>query len=187
LIGASAGGPAAVAAIIKQLPADFRAAIVLAQHVDSVFVPTLATWLSQQGVLPVRVAVEGDRPESGRMLVADSKRHLVFKSRHRLGYTTVPENSAHYPSIDTFFQSAARFCSANDVAILLTGMGRDGAAGLKLLREAGVMTIAQDAPSSAVYGMPKAAAEADAAKEILALNAIAPRLLSIFRRNVKPI
>jgi two-component system response regulator WspF len=121
------------------------------------------------------------------VLVADTKRHLVFKDSRRLGYSSEPANSLYYPNIDALFQSAARFCARDTVAVLLTGMGRDGALGLKALRNAGAMNIAQDQVSSTVYGMPKAAAETDAASEILPLDAIAPRLISIFQKGAKRI
>jgi two-component system, chemotaxis family, response regulator WspF len=185
MIGASAGGPAAFAAILGKLDANFPAAIVIAQHVDAVFIPTFAQWLGQQCALPVGVAVEGDRPTPGKILLADSNKHLLFTGRRRLGYTTQPEDSHFYPSIDVLFESAAKFCGPGVVAVLLTGMGRDGARGLKALRNAGAVTIAQDAGSSAVYGMPKAAAEALAAKEILPLDSIPGRLIALFQQNGK--
>jgi two-component system response regulator WspF len=183
LIGASAGGPAAIASILHALPGDFPAAIVLAQHVDSQFVPTLAQWLAKQCSLPVRVAVDGDVAEAGCVLIADAEKHLIFTARRTLGYTPTPADSPYHPSIDVLFESAAKFCAPDVVGVLLTGMGRDGARGLKAMRDAGARTIAQDADSCAVYGMPKAAAESNAAKEILALNAIAPRLISLFHHG----
>lgn len=95
-------------------------------------------------------------------------------------YTAEPVNEIYRPSIDVFFESVAQYWSGDAVGVLLTGMGRDGAQGLKLMRQQGYVTVAQDQRSSAVYGMPKAAAAIDAAVHILALDAIAPRLLEIF-------
>jgi two-component system, chemotaxis family, response regulator WspF len=185
IIGASAGGPAAFAAILGKLPANFPAAIVIAQHLDAVFVQTFAQWLGQQSPFPVGIAMQGDHLTPGKVLLADSNKHLIFTGRRRLGYTPHPEDSHFHPSIDVLFESAAKLCGPGVVAVLLTGMGRDGARGLKALRDTGATTIAQDADSSAVYGMPKAAAEALAAKEILPLDSIPGRLTTLFQQNGK--
>ncbi|BCP55747.1 chemotaxis response regulator protein-glutamate methylesterase [Kaistia sp. 32K] len=176
-IGASAGGPAAVAAVLGKLPADFPAAIVLVQHLDEQFVAGLADWLGRHTALSVRAAIEGDRPVPGTVLVASTSDHLVFKSSRELGYAAEPRQHIYRPSIDVFFESAARWWQDDLVGVLLTGMGRDGATGLKTLRERQHLTIAQDRATSAVYGMPKAAAELGAAAEILPLDSIASRLV----------
>ncbi|QJP17305.1 chemotaxis response regulator protein-glutamate methylesterase [Starkeya sp. ORNL1] len=176
-IGASAGGPAAVAAVLGGLPGDIPAALVLVQHVDEKFVPGLADWLGQHTALPVRPAQDGDRPEVGVVLVAATSNHLVFKSATELGYTSEPRDYPYRPSVDVFFESAARRWGGELFGVLLTGMGRDGARGLKTLRDAHHLTIAQDQATSAVYGMPKAAAAIGAAVDILPLNSIANRLI----------
>jgi len=176
-IGASAGGPAAVAAILARLPGDFPAALVLVQHLDVQFVAGLADWLGQQTPLKVRAAREGETPKPGTVLVAASSDHLVFKTRRVLGYTPQPHDQLYRPSVDVFFESAARWWPDGLVGVLLTGMGKDGAIGLKKLRESGHLTLAQDQATSAVYGMPKAAAALGAATEILPLEAIAARLV----------
>jgi two-component system, chemotaxis family, response regulator WspF len=175
-LGSSAGGPAALATVLSQLPADFRAPVVIVQHVDVQFAPGLANWLDSQTKLQVRLAREGDRPEPGTALLAGKDLHLVFASPTRLTYTRHPEDCSYRPSVDAFFKSAAQFWRGDIVAALLTGMGRDGAEGLKDLHAAGHHTIAQDRATCAVYGMPKAAAELGAASEILALDKIGPSL-----------
>lgn len=182
-IGASAGGPAAVAALLGKLPRDFPAALVLVQHLDAKFVAGLVDWLDLQTVLPVRAAKEGERPAVGTVLVASTSDHLVFKTRSELGYTAQPRDQLYRPSVDVFFESAARLWQDDLVGVLLTGMGRDGAAGLKRLRERGHLTIAQDQATSAVYGMPKAAAALGAAAEILPLDSIASRLIDACSRS----
>lgn len=176
-IGASAGGPAAVAAVLSKLPRDLPAAIVLIQHVDAQFVPGLVSWLGQHTALPIRSARDGDRLETGTVFIAATNDHLVFRSTGELTYTSEPRDNLYRPSVDVFFESVARRWRGDVVAVLLTGMGRDGAKGLKLLRDKGYLTIAQDAATSAVYGMPKAAAAIGAAAEILPLDLIAPRLV----------
>jgi len=180
VIGASAGGPAALAAILGGLPRNFSAAIVIIQHVDARFAPGLADWLRQHCALSVRIAGEGDRPVSGEVLIAGRDDHLVFKSKDQLGYTDKPVEHAYRPSVDVFMHSAARYWAGPVVGVLLTGMGSDGAKGLKALRNAGHHTIAQDRETSAVYGMPKAAAAIAAAVDILPLDQIAPRLIELF-------
>jgi len=176
-IGASAGGPAALASILGSLPREFPAAIVIVQHVDPQFVPMMATWLKQQSALSVRIARPEDRPQANTVLIAGTNDHLVFVSSLSLGYSPEPRDCCYRPSVDVFFESVVRYWKGDVAGVLLTGMGRDGARGLKALREAGSLTIAQDAGSSAVYGMPKAAVELNAAARILPVNEIAKELV----------
>ena len=177
VIGASAGGPAALALLLKGLPAKFPAAIVVVQHIDARFVDGLANWLGEQCSLPVRLAREGDRPEVGTVLLAGHGGHLILRADGRLAYVSEPRNHAFCPSIDIFFQSVCEGWSGATSGVLLTGMGADGALGLKALRLKGRHTIAQDRATSAVYGMPKAAAAVGAAIDILPLDRIAARLV----------
>jgi len=179
-IGASAGGPMALVEVLGSLPADFSAAIVIIQHVDAQFAPGLADWLNQHSRMPVRLACEGDKITMGTALIASTSDHLVFTNANTLGYTPNPVEYVYRPSVDVFFQSVAKHWHGEVVGILLTGMGRDGAKGLKILKEAGHHTIAQDRASSAVYGMPKAAVALDAAIDVLSLNQIGPALQRIF-------
>jgi len=181
-IGSSAGGPAALAKVLSGLPADFSAAIVIVQHVDALFARGMAEWLNQHSQLPVRVAQEGDRLESGCVFLAGTADHLTLTSARRLAYTPEPSDYAYRPSVDVFFHSVCRHWQHEAVGVLLTGMGRDGALGLKALRDKGCHTIAQDQTSSAVYGMPKAAVTLNAAVDVLPLERIATRLISIFDR-----
>ncbi len=180
-IGSSAGGPAALAKVLGGLPRDFPAAVVIVQHVDERFAVGMAAWLNQISPLPVRVIEEGDQPVPGTVLLASTRDHLLLKSTDRLGYAPGPVDLVYRPSVDVFFQSVSKEWLGDVVGVLLTGMGRDGAVGLKTLRDKGWHTIAQDRASSAVYGMPKAAAELDAAVEILALDRIASRLARMFQ------
>jgi two-component system, chemotaxis family, response regulator WspF len=174
-IGASAGGPAALAKLLGGLPPTFPAAIVIVQHVDTQFAQGLAEWLAQQSAWPLRLAREGDRPSTGSALLAGTSDHLVLHG-DRLGYRPDPVDYAYRPSIDVFFHSVVREWRGAAFGVLLTGMGRDGALGLKAMRDKGHHTLAQDEASSAVYGMPKAAAKIGAAVDILSLDQIAPRL-----------
>ncbi|WP_095189409.1 chemotaxis response regulator protein-glutamate methylesterase [Pseudomonas sp. Irchel 3E19] len=179
-IGSSAGGPAALEVLLKGLPRNFSAAIVLVQHVDQVFAAGMAEWLASASGLDVRLAREGEPPQAGAVLLAGTNHHIRLLKNGTLAYTAEPVNEIYRPSIDVFFESIASYWSGDAVGVLLTGMGRDGAQGLKLMRQQGYLTIAQDQQSSAVYGMPKAAAAIDAAVEIRPLEKIAPRLLEVF-------
>ncbi|MDA8482391.1 chemotaxis response regulator protein-glutamate methylesterase [Pseudomonas resinovorans] len=176
-IGASAGGPASLAQLLKQLPADFSASVVLVQHVDEVFAAGMADWLASESRLPVRLAREGEPPQPGSILLAGTNNHLRLLKNGTLAYTAEPISHVYRPSIDVFFDSLVEHWRGEAIGVLLTGMGRDGAEGLKHMRDKGFLTIAQDRASCAVYGMPKAAAAIGAAVEILALERIAPRLV----------
>jgi two-component system response regulator WspF len=178
-IGASAGGPAALATVLRGLPHDFPAAVVIVQHVDEQFAPGMATWLGQHTALTVRVAAEGDRLAPGTVLLAGTSNHLVLKGSDRVGYDVEPTEYSYRPSVDVLFQSVSHHWPGDVIGVLLTGMGHDGAVGLRALRNQGHHTIAQDEASSAVYGMPKAAARLQAAVEILPVDRIAPRLMGI--------
>jgi two-component system response regulator WspF len=177
VIGCSAGGPAALAALLGALPVGIPAGIVVVQHVDEQFAAGLAEWLNQRSPLPVRLAREGDRPTPGLVQLAGSADHLVLFSHDTLGYQLVPRDTPYRPSIDVFFDSVVQHWRGRALGVLLTGMGQDGARGLKSLRDAGHFTLAQDQGSCAVYGMPKAAAALNAATEILPLERIAARLV----------
>lgn len=177
-IGASAGGPAALAVLLRALPGDLRAAVVIVQHVDAQFAPGMADWLGQQSSLPVRLAQESDRLAAGEVLIAGRADHLVLHRSGVLGYVKEPAEYHYRPSVDVFFHSVARCWADRTVGVLLTGMGRDGALGLKALRDRGCYTAAQDASTSAVYGMPKAAAEIGAAVDILPLQHIAAHAIT---------
>jgi two-component system response regulator WspF len=179
-IGSSAGGPAALEQLLKGLPVNFPAAIVLVQHVDQVFAAGMAEWLSTASGLPVRLAREGEAPRAGTVLLAGTNHHIRLLKNGTLAYTAEPVNEIYRPSIDVFFESVARYWAGDAVGVLLTGMGRDGAQGLKLMRQQGYLTIAQDQQSCAVYGMPKAAAAIDAAVEIKPLETISMRLKEVF-------
>jgi chemotaxis response regulator CheB len=185
VIGASAGGPAALARVLSRLPADFPAAIVVIQHVDPQFTDGLASWLGYQTPLPVRIAREGDHPRAGTVLLAGTRNHLVFSGLGTLGYTAYPLDSPWRPSIDVFFESIRDYWRGDVIGVLLTGMGRDGADGLKTIHDAGHHTIVQDRGTSAVFGMPKAAIEIKAVSEVLPVDKIGPRVVAVLQQLSK--
>jgi two-component system response regulator WspF len=172
----------ALATVLRKQPADFGGAIVMVQHVDKAFAEGMAQWLDGQTELTVRVAVSGDTPKAGEALLAATNDHLYVTRSGSLDYTSEPASTPYRPSVDVFFQSVVEHWHGDAIGVLLTGMGRDGAIGLKAMRAKGYRTIAQDEASSAVYGMPKAAAALDAARRILPLGSIAAELVSNVKR-----
>ncbi len=176
-IGASTGGPKTLAQVLGQIPAGLSTAFVVVQHIDAQFAPGLVSWLNGQIPMPVIPAEPGKAPLPGTVCLSITNDHLVVEANGRFAHVAEPIEEPYRPSVDVFFQSLVRHWQAPGQAVLLTGMGRDGGAGLLALRRAGWHTIAQDEASSVVYGMPKAAAELGAAIEILAAGAIAPSLL----------
>lgn len=184
-IGASSGGPHALAQVLAALPEDFASPVVIVQHVDQHFSSELAQWLDKQCALEVRLANRDDVLTPGRVLVAGSNDHLIIRADNHLDYTPFPRELAYRPSVDIFFNSVADNWKGNVVAVLLTGMGRDGAEGLLRLRNKGIHTIAQDEATCAVYGMPKAAAKLNAAVEILPLQEIGVALTRLLPARYK--
>jgi two-component system, chemotaxis family, response regulator WspF len=173
VIGASTGGPQALRTILAQLPADFPAAIVVIQHIDAQFAAGFVDWLDQQTDLPVQIAHAGATLKASTVTIAATNHHLILQPDQTLTYTPHPLDLPYRPSVDVFFQSVAHHYPQPGVAMLLTGMGRDGAEGLRSLQSVGWYTIAQDQSSCVVYGMPKAAIERGAVSEVAPIDAMA--------------
>jgi len=176
LVGASTGGPKAIADLLAPLPHDWNVAVVIVQHVDVAFSAGLAKWLGDRTGHPVRVAEHGQRPRAGDVLVAGTNDHLVMARNGTLEYREEPREVFFRPSVDVFFESVAEAAPPAGAAIVLTGMGRDGARGLLRLKSRGWLTIAQNEATSVVWSMPKAAIDLNAAGEVLAVEQM-PRLL----------
>ena len=175
-IGSSTGGPRTLATVLAHLPRDIATALVVVQHIDAQFAPGLVSWLDGQIALPVRAAEAGRAPQAGTVSVAVSNDHLVIQADGRFAYVPEPLEEPYRPSVDVFYRSLIKHWREPGVAVLLTGMGRDGGKGMLELRRAGWHTIAQDEASCAVYGMPKAAVELGGAIEVLPPEAIARSL-----------
>jgi two-component system chemotaxis response regulator CheB len=186
-IGASTGGPAALVAILRGLPASFPIPIVLVMHIGPLFANALAEWLDGQSPIRVTHATHGQllpRVGEGKVLMAPPDRHLVLRDG-RLLLSDAPERHSCRPSVDVLFASVADDLGSSAAACLLTGMGRDGADGLLAVRRAGGRTIAQDEATSVVYGMPREAALLGAAEQVLPLDQVAPALCAFARTNVR--
>ena len=171
-IGASTGGPRAVADVLRALPAPLPAAVIIVQHLSQPFMQGYADWLGAETGRPVALARAGQLVAAGDTLIAGEERHLALGPDGRLIYRDEPRAHPHRPSVDEFFDSLALHARPG-IAVLLTGMGRDGADGLLRLRRAGWHTIAQDERTSVVWGMPGAAHRLGAAVETLPVEFIA--------------
>lgn len=174
-IGASTGGPKALATVLGSLPGDLAVPVMITQHMPPVFTGFLAGRLDGASALSVREAVAGDLLEPGCAYLAPGDHHLVLRRSAR-GIVTVldqspPENWCR-PSVDVMFRSIAEVVGGDVLAVMLTGMGHDGRDGTALLKERGARVIAQDEASSVVWGMPGAVATAGLADEVLALDRI---------------
>ncbi|MEO0768163.1 MAG: chemotaxis-specific protein-glutamate methyltransferase CheB [Cyanobacteria bacterium J06649_4] len=178
-IGASTGGPQALHVLLSQLPKDCPP-VVCVQHISVGFLPGLVGWLQRDCAADITIAQAGDRPTPGRVYFAPSECHLKLDTRGRFERVeNTPAVDGHRPSITVTFESLAQYYGQRVVGILLTGMGQDGATGLKKIREAGGFTIAQDEETSVVFGMPQVAIELGAARQVLPIEAITPKLTQI--------
>jgi two-component system chemotaxis response regulator CheB len=177
-IGASTGGPKAVMRLLREIPRESRARIVVVQHISCGFAAGFAEWLDRDVPCTVRLARDGEVLPEGVALVAPNNRHLEIVDGRVLLSETAPVNSCR-PSVDVLFRSLARQLAPSVVAVLLSGMGRDGAEGMAALRRSGGYNIVQDEASCAVFGMPKVAVELGAPHQVLPLGQIGPRVLEL--------
>jgi two-component system response regulator WspF len=173
-IGASTGGPQALAVVLAGLARPLDYSVVVVQHLDTLFVPGLVEWLTDEAKTSARQIEAGQRPMVGTIHVACTSDHLVLTAAGAFQYVREPAGHVYRPSVDVFFDSLLKARARPGVALLLTGMGRDGAAGMKALHQAGWKTIAQDQASSIVWGMPGAAVKLHAADQVLPLDRIGP-------------
>jgi len=180
-IGVSTGGPHALQYIFSQLPADFPGTIVVVQHMPENFTEMFARRLDETSALRVKEAQSGDLLMPGRALICPGSRHLKVK-KLPLGNVALlsdePRIRGHRPSADVLFRSAAEEFGPQTVAVIMTGMGDDGAEGLGTVKAAGGLTIAQSEDSCVVYGMPKAAVDRGYASRIVGLEAMASTLIA---------
>lgn len=178
-IGASTGGPQALATVLGELPEDLEAAVVVVQHMADGFIEGLAHWLDGLCALPVAVASPGRRLLPGTVSIAPSGANLIVHDSLRVTTAEPPKTQYHVPGIDETLSSIAAAVGPYAVGVLLTGMGRDGAMGLKRMRERGALTIAQDEATCAVYGMPAAAVAIGAAELQLPIGEIGPAVRQV--------
>jgi two-component system chemotaxis response regulator CheB len=169
VIGISTGGPAALTELIPALPPDLRIAIVVVQHMPAGFTGALAERLDAVSRISVHEAQAGDRPLAGTVMIAPGDHHLEFDDRGAIVLTGGPHVNGCRPAADVTMISAARVWGRRALAVVMTGMGKDGAAGALAIKRADGKTLAQDQASSVIYGMPKAAIDAGAIDEVAGL------------------
>lgn len=185
VVGASTGGPEALKVFLRMLPQD-APGVVVVQHMPEGFTASFAAQLDGLCAMSVREARDGDAVSRGTVLIAPGNYHLLLKSRGNSFYVEVRDGqlvNRHKPSVDVLFRSSARYAGANALGVILTGMGDDGARGLKELRDAGAVTFAQDEATCVVYGMPKEALHLGGVSSMLPLAALAPAVMKAMRLN----
>ncbi len=178
-IGASTGGPIALQTILSGLPSDFPVPLLIVQHISAGFVEGFAQWLAQSSGFPVHIASEGEYLLPGHAYVAPEGFHMLVKARNRITLSRAEPKDGLRPSVSYLFGSVAQAFGQNAIGVLLTGMGKDGAQELKLMKDMGAITIAQDEASSVVHGMPGEAISLSAATHVLPPERIAALLASL--------
>ena len=184
-IGTSTGGTQALEAVLTRLPPTI-AGIVIVQHMPEQFTAMFAERLNSLCTIEVREGRNNDRVMPGRALIAPGGRHMLLKRNGAQYYIEVldgPLVNRHKPSVDVLFRSVARFAGGNAIGVIMTGMGDDGARGLKEMKDAGAATIAQDEASCVVFGMPREAIKLGAADRVLPLQQIPAALIEILNRR----
>jgi two-component system chemotaxis response regulator CheB len=182
-IGASTGGPPVLQTILSSLIKDFSGSILIVQHVAHGFLPGMVEWLNQTTGVPVHIGSHGTLPLAGHAYLAPDDFHMGIGAGGRIVLAGgEPENGVR-PAVSHLFRSLAEAYGPDAVGVLLTGMGKDGAAELKLMRDNGAATIAQDRESSVVHGMPGVAIELGAAIHILPADKIAAAIVTVINRK----
>lgn len=182
-IGASTGGPPVIQTILSGLPRDFPAPVLVVQHMATGFTEGFVEWLGQTVGVPVHLATHGETVLPGHVYVAPDELQMRVEQGGRVGLSRAEPENGLRPSVSFLFRSVAAVYGSGAVAGLLTGMGRDGAEELKVLRDLGALTFAQDKESSIVHGMPGAAILLDAATLVLPPEKIASTLVGITNRR----
>lgn len=177
VIGASTGGPGAVEHIISNLPSNLKIPVVVAQHMPQRFLETFTQRLNEQGPFPVKLARQGESLKGGIIYIVPGQANTrieqsVFNGTYLFTFTEKKYQEFNYPSIDCLFESVADTFGKNSIGVILTGMGKDGTVGLGKIKQMGGYTIAQDENSSVVYGMPKAAYDFGAVRQVVSLKQI---------------
>ncbi len=183
VIGASTGGPPVLLTILSGLPKDFSVPLLIVQHMAPGFISAFAEWLAQGSILPVHVASHGELILPGHVYMAPDGFHMKMRGNGRISLTEEEPKNGLRPSVSHLFRSAAEVCGSNAIGVLLTGMGKDGAEELKLMKERGAITIAQDKESSVVNGMPGEAVHLAAATYVLSPDRIPMALQTLVNGN----
>ena len=181
-VATSAGGPPALATLLGGL-VGFAVPVVIVQHISEGFVSGLALWLTAASQMPVRVAVSGERLRAGTAYLAPDGAHLLVARTQQVKLDTTTRAGRFRPSADMLLASVAESCGAEAIGVILTGMGNDGVAGARAMREAGARVLVQDPATAAVSGMPQSAVDAGVASAVLPLEALAGYLRGLVRET----
>lgn len=173
IIAVSTGGPAALSQVIPALPPDLKLAVVVVQHMPAGFTAPLAERLNTASRVAVKEAQDGDRPLPGSVLIAPGDRHLEFDERGMVTLSDGPMVNGCRPAADVTMQSAVKVYGRRTLGVVMTGMGKDGAAGALAIKRVEGKTMAQDQATSVIFGMPRAAIDAGAIDEVVPLDEIA--------------
>ncbi len=182
-IGASTGGPPVLQTILAALPADFALPVLIVQHIAKGFLPGMAEWLRQTSGLKVQIAAYGVQVMPGHVYMAPDDFQMGLSSDGHIVLTRSNSGEGLCPSVACLFDSLADVCGRQAIGVLLTGMGKDGAAELKRLKDCGAVTLVQDKASSVVHGMPGEAVRLDAATQVLPPERIAQQLIQLARQH----
>lgn len=183
-IGTSTGGPPVLQTILAALPKDFPAPVLVVQHIARGFLTGMAEWLKQTTGLQVHIASYGILPRPGHVYLAPDDFHMGVSARGEIVLTREEPVNGLRPAVSFLFRSLAEAYGPNALGVLLTGMGKDGAAELKLMRDKGAVTIAQDLESSVVHGMPGEAIALGGATHVLPADKIADALVTLVNHRV---
>lgn len=183
VVGASAGGPESARQLFEKLPADFPLPIVFVQHIDSHFADGFAVWLNSYSNIPVVIAYDNQVPEAGKIYMPPGGKHIIIGSNKHIKLVSETIQNIPVPSVNRLFESAANVYGSKTIAVLLSGMGRDGAEMMKKLRNEGAYTYAQDEKSCLVYGMPKEAYNLGAVVKMLSPAEISADISTILKIN----
>ena len=179
-IGTSTGGPPALQNLIPKFPPDFPSSVIIVQHMPAGFTRTLAERLNAFSKLPVAEAVSGEVVQPGRVVIAPAGRHLMLRTkngRYVVHLDSEPAEALHRPSVDIMMESVAKACGKKCLGVLLTGMGSDGAKGMRAIKESGGTTLAESEETCIVYGMPKSAIEDGVVDKVVPIYTMVDEIL----------
>ncbi len=184
-VGSSAGGPAALTRFLTDFPENFPVPILCVQHMPNGFIGGLAGWLDARSKLMVKVAEHAEHIKARHVYLAPDDQHMSVVTGGIIRLHRTPPVDGHRPSVTRLFESVAQTYGSDGVGVLLTGMGRDGATGLLQIKQAGGETLAEDQSTCAVYGMPRAAFEIGATRQMVPLDRMAEAVVRILRERAK--
>jgi two-component system chemotaxis response regulator CheB len=182
-IASSTGGPRALHMLLSRLPKDFPWPVVIAQHIAEDFVSGMVEWLDKSISLKVKIGQSGEKIQPSTVYFSPSEKHMKIDTGKRIAFCSRRPQDIYFPSCNTLLSSVAGIYGKNSIGIILTGMGDDGIAGMKDIRSAGGLTLAQDEKSSVVFGMPRVAIESGCIDKILPIDKMADEILALTHKK----